>query len=57
MELTALGDHLSLCRSTQGTLFAMHCAAERVRAYASARLVTTLLLVTVVFVGVGSLVL
>ncbi len=47
MELTALGDHLDLCRETHVRLFAMRCAAESVSGFVSARFVTSL--VAVVF--------
>ncbi len=42
MELTALGDHLNLCRKTHGRLFAARCAAETVSGFVSARFVTSL---------------
>jgi hypothetical protein len=47
MELTALGDHLDLCRAGHGRLFAMRCAAESVSGFVSARFVSSL--VAVVF--------
>jgi hypothetical protein len=42
MELTALGDHLDLCRESQGRLFAVRCAAESVSGFVAARFVTSL---------------
>lgn len=43
VELSALGQHLDLCRSANGQLSALHCAAERVHGFAAARLISTLL--------------
>lgn len=57
MELDALGDHLSHCSAVHGRFFPVHCAAERFNAYVSARLVTTLVVVALIAVGIGSLVL
>jgi len=57
MELDALGEHLSHCSAVHGRFFAFHCAAERMNAYVSARLVTTLVVLTLLAVGISSLVL
>lgn len=45
MELMALGNHLGLCRSPHGRLFALHCVAESVHGFIVARFVTTLVIV------------
>ncbi len=54
MELSALGDHLLLCRSLSGRLFVLRCAAEAARDFVAARLITTLV-VLVLILGLGSL--
>jgi hypothetical protein len=46
MELTALGEHMNLCRDSQGRLFGLHCAAERMNGVVVPRLMTTLLVLT-----------
>lgn len=56
MELDALGDHLSTCRSQQGRFLAMHCAAERLHGYVATRLVTSLVVAVPVLFGIGLLV-
>jgi hypothetical protein len=43
MELSALGDHLDLCRGLRGRLFAARCRAEVVRGFVASHLVTTAL--------------
>ena len=55
MELSALGEHLDLCKESHGRWFALHCAAEFMNGFVSARLVTTLVVVTLL-IGAGSLV-
>ncbi len=57
MDLDALGEHLSHCNTVHGRFFAVHCAAERMNAYVTARLVTTLVVATLLAVGITSLVL
>jgi len=57
MELDALGEHLSHCSAVHGRFLAVRCAAERVNAYVSARLVTTVVMAGMLTVGIGSLVL
>ena len=42
VELMSLGDHLGLCKSPHGHLFALHCVAESVRGFMATRFVTTL---------------
>ena len=55
-EAAALHEHLALCRESERRLFALQCAAERMRGFVVTRFVTTLMLVALA-VGVGSLVL
>ena len=43
VELLSLGDHLGVCKSPHGHLFALHCMAEATRGFMAARFVTTLL--------------
>jgi hypothetical protein len=55
MELSALGEHLNLCRNPNGRLFALHCAAESMHGFGATRFVTTLVIVAFV-IGVSFLV-
>jgi len=43
MDLSALGEHLSLCRGVRGRLFATRCRAEAVHGFVATHLVTTAL--------------
>jgi hypothetical protein len=54
MELSALGEHLHLCRSLSGRLFVLRCGAEAVQGFVAARFVTTVVVLTLV-IGIGSL--
>jgi len=56
IEAAALHEHLTLCRKSERRLFALQCAAERMRGFVVTRFVTTLMLVALA-VGVGSLLL
>ena len=56
MELSALGEHLDLCKGSRGRLFALQCAAETLNGFVAARFVTTLVMVALL-IGVASLVL
>lgn len=56
MELSALGEHLDLCRGARGRLFALQCAVQAMHGFVAARFVTTLVVVSLL-IGVGSLVL
>jgi hypothetical protein len=56
MELSALGEHLYMCKVSQGRLFGLHCAAEWMNGFVAARLVTTLVVVALL-IGLVSLVL
>jgi len=54
MELSELGEHLAVCRSLSGRLFALRCAAESARDFVAAHFVTSLVAVALV-AGLGSL--
>jgi hypothetical protein len=43
MELSALGEHLDVCRGLRGRLFAARCRVEGVRGFVASHLVTTAL--------------
>jgi len=45
MELSALGEHLHLCKGSRGRLFALHCVAETMHGFVAARLITTVVAV------------
>lgn len=45
VDLTALGDHLGLCKGSHGRLFALHCVAQSMQGFIAARFVTTLVVV------------
>lgn len=53
MELSALGEHLQICRSTRGRLMALSHAAETMHVFAATRLITTLVLVSVLIAVVS----
>lgn len=55
IELSALGEHLSLCRDSRGRLFALRCVAETMNTFLAARFVTTVVAVALLM-GVASLV-
>ncbi|MDD5335181.1 MAG: hypothetical protein PHS32_15730 [Rhodoferax sp.] len=55
MELSALGEHLDLCRGAHGRLFALQCAAHTVQGFVATRFVTTLV-VLALLIGLVSLV-
>lgn len=44
LELSALGEHLGLCRASHGGLFRLRCAAETVHGFVAPRFFTSLLL-------------
>ncbi len=56
MELSALGEHLGHCKGAQGRWFTLHCVAETLNGFLSARLVTTLV-TAAVLIGMTALVL
>ncbi|MBP8270781.1 MAG: hypothetical protein KAX42_02805 [Sphaerotilus sp.] len=43
MDLSALGEHLDLCRGVRGRLFTTRCRVEAVHGFVSTHLVTTAL--------------
>lgn len=45
MELSALGEHLSQCKSMSGRLFALRCSAASLHTFVASRFVTTLVVV------------
>jgi len=45
LELSALGEHLDVCRGARGRMFTLHCFAERMHGFVAPRLVTTLVVV------------
>lgn len=49
---SALGAHLSSCRSVNGRWFAVRCGVDAVRQFVAPRLVTTLVVISLL-VGVG----
>lgn len=55
-ELSALGEHLDLCRGSHGRLFALQCVALTMHGFVAARFVTTLVMVAFL-IGLVSLVL
>ena len=56
MELSALGEHLDLCKGSRGRLFTLRCIAETLNAFVAPRFVTTLV-VAALLIGGASLVL
>ncbi len=56
MELSALSDHLDVCKTLKGRLFDARCAAEAMHGFVVSRFVTTLAVATLL-IGVASLIL
>lgn len=56
MELSALGEHVTLCRSSHGRLFALRYVAQSMQGFVASRFVTTLVVVALL-IGVGLVVL
>ena len=48
-ELSGLGDHLGLCRSPHKHMFALHCAAEAMHGFIVSKLVTTVVIVALLY--------
>ncbi|PXW94427.1 hypothetical protein C7444_114126 [Sphaerotilus hippei] len=42
MELSALGEHLTVCRTGRGRMFALRCGADGLQGFVASRFVTTL---------------
>ncbi len=55
LDLSALGEHLALCRAASRPLWALRCGAERMQGFVAARIVTTLAVLTAL-IGVAVLV-
>lgn len=56
MEISALGQHLNLCKNLHGRMFAIHCAADRMHGFLAPRFITTLFAVALL-IGIAFLVL
>lgn len=56
MELSALGTHMAACKTLKGRLFDARCVAEAMHGFVSCRMVTTLVVATLV-IGISSFVL
>ena len=56
MDLSALGEHLHVCRRCSGSLFGLQRGAELMHGFFAGRFVTTLALIAIV-IGLSSLVL
>ncbi len=54
MELEALGDHMSRCKTSQSPWFALRCRADSVHDFVAPRFVTTLAIAAAV-VGIAAL--
>ena len=54
-ELSALGEHLTLCQAAHGRMVALHCMAETMHGFIAGRFVTTLA-VAALLIGAASLV-
>ena len=50
-ELSALGEHLEMCKGLTGRLFTLHCLADAVHCFVAPRFVTTLLVATALIGG------
>jgi hypothetical protein len=55
MDLSALGAHVDRCNGSRGRMFGLRCAADSLSGFLAPRIVTTLVVVAIVF-GVGSLI-
>jgi hypothetical protein len=53
LELSALGEHLQICRGSRGRLMALSHAAQTMHGFAAARLITTLVLVSALIAAVS----
>jgi hypothetical protein len=56
MELSALGAHVDRCNGSRGRMFRLQCAIDSMIAFLAPRIVTTAVIVALVF-GVASLLL
>ena len=48
IDLLTLGEHLDHCQSGNRHLRSLHCAAQNIRGFMAARIVTTVMLVVVI---------
>ncbi len=55
MDLSALGAHVDRCNGSRGRMFGLRCAADSLSSFLAPRIVTTLVVVAIVF-GVASLI-
>ncbi|MBC7954596.1 MAG: hypothetical protein H7Y33_01830 [Cytophagales bacterium] len=55
MELSALGEHLDVCKGAHSRWFALQCIGEAMNGFIAARFVTTLVVATVL-IGVTAMV-
>lgn len=53
LELSALVEHLQLCRGLSGRLFALRCMLETLNGFVAARFVTTLVTLTLL-IGISA---
>lgn len=54
-EVSALGEHLHVCRRLSGRLFTLECRAQALHGFVAARFVTTLVAVVLLLAGAGAL--
>lgn len=52
LELSALGEHLELCKGATGRLFALRCGADAIHRFVAPRFMTTLV-VSTLLIGVS----
>jgi hypothetical protein len=55
MELSALGEHMSLCAGLKGRMFATRCFCEVMHGFVASRFVTTLAVATLVIGAIALL--
>jgi len=55
MDLSTLGAHVDRCNGLRGRMFVLRCAADSLTGFLAPRIVTTLVVLGIVF-GVGSLI-
>ncbi len=53
MELSVLGAHMTACKTLKGPLFAARCTAEAMHGFVAGRMVTTLVVATLL-IGISS---
>lgn len=55
MELSALGEHLDVCKGTNSRWFTLQCVGEAMNGFIAARFVTTMVVATLL-IGVTAMV-